>query len=49
MIGLAGGLALLMPETGFTPARREELGALRSMATTGGTAFASSARRRCSS
>lgn len=35
MVALAAALALLMPETGFRPARRGELSALRSLATTG--------------
>ena len=34
-VALAGGLALLMPETGFEPARRSDLGAVRSLVTTG--------------
>ena len=35
MIGLAAALALLMPETGFQPARRGDLSALGSMTATG--------------
>jgi MFS family permease len=35
MVALAAVLALVMPETGFHAARRSELGALRSLATTG--------------
>jgi MFS transporter, DHA3 family, tetracycline resistance protein len=34
-VALAAGLALLMPETGFQPARRSDLGAVRSLAATG--------------
>ena len=34
-VALAAGLALLMPETGFQPARRSDLGAARSLVTTG--------------
>jgi MFS transporter, DHA3 family, tetracycline resistance protein len=34
-VALAAALALLMPETGFEPARRRDLGAVRSLATTG--------------
>lgn len=34
-VSLGGLLALFMPETGFTPARREDVGAIRSMAETG--------------
>jgi MFS family permease len=34
-VALAGGLALLMPETGFQPARRGDLSAARSLVTTG--------------
>ena len=35
LVVLAGVLALLMPETGFRPASRDELGALRGMVRTG--------------
>ena len=34
-VALGAALALLMPETGFQPARRSDLGAMRSLATTG--------------
>lgn len=35
LVGLGVSLALVMPETGFRPAKREQVGAVRSMAQTG--------------